>query len=344
MGSIPARDHAIMLARFSEQFGGSPGEAPAPFTCNLRDPDGAEREIVYSTFAVEIAGSPHLVAIFDDLTGPRAAGRAAVALALALAQAASQLVGAGTTDEILAGIARQGCRGHAGPDGWDRGGGRGPQAGDGGWLRVPGANQSREAWTAASITLDDLPGGEVLLTGRSVVLPDARLQWETNPVIEGFAATLTGLDWQAGVYVPLSWGNRVFGVLGAYLPAGLAGPSEAELAFYTPRARRESWTRIIHSCSSSAVKHWIICARWQMLSTRDVYSDLGGDYFQRRDPERETQRPIRQLEALGPTPAEPTSTAEAVAAAWRLFPVSGSRTLDSPSALLPTFRIARRRL
>jgi PAS domain-containing protein len=38
MGSIPARDHAIMLARFSEQFGGSLGEAPAPFTCNLRDP------------------------------------------------------------------------------------------------------------------------------------------------------------------------------------------------------------------------------------------------------------------------------------------------------------------
>ena len=208
----------------------------------------------------------------------------------------------------------------------------------------PARIQSREAWTAASITLDDLPGGEVLLTGRSVVLPDARLQWETNPVIEGFAATLTGLDWQAGVYVPLSWGNRVFGVLGAYLPAGLAGPSEAELAFYTPRARRESWTRIIHSCSSSAVKHWIICARWQMLSTSDLYSDLGGDYFQRRDPERETQRPIRQLEALGPTPAEPTSTAEAVAAAWRLFPVSGSRTLDSRSALLPTFRIARRRL
>ena len=73
LGSIPAREHAIILARFSEQFGGPVGEVPAPFTCNLRDPDGAEREIVYSTFAVEIAGSPHLVAIFDDLT--RSAGR-----------------------------------------------------------------------------------------------------------------------------------------------------------------------------------------------------------------------------------------------------------------------------
>jgi hypothetical protein len=80
---------------------------PAPFTCNLRDPDGAEREIVYSTLAVEVAGSPHLVAIFDDLTGPRAAGRAAVGLA----QAASQLVRAGSTDEILAGIARHAVEG-----------------------------------------------------------------------------------------------------------------------------------------------------------------------------------------------------------------------------------------
>ena len=93
MDSIPARDHAIMSARFSERYGGSLGEAPAPFTFNLRDSGGAEHEVVYSTVWVEIAGNPHLVAIFDDLTGTRAAGRAA----MALAQVASQLVGAGTT-------------------------------------------------------------------------------------------------------------------------------------------------------------------------------------------------------------------------------------------------------
>src|SRR5450755_3264414 len=183
MGSIPARDHAIMLARFSEQFGGSPGEAPAPFTCNLRDPDGAEREIVYSTFAVEIAGSPHLVAIFDDLTGPRAAGR--VAVALALAQAASQLVGAGTTDEILAGIARHAVEGTRALTAGIVVVGEDHKLATAGGYGFPARIQSREAWTAASITLDDLPGGEVLLTGRSVALPDARLQWEANPVIEG---------------------------------------------------------------------------------------------------------------------------------------------------------------
>jgi len=36
-----------------------------------------------------------------------------------------------------------------------------------------------------------------------------------------------------------------------------------------------------------------------MLSTGEIYRDLGGDYFTRRDPERRTKRLIRQLEQLG---------------------------------------------
>lgn len=32
------------------------------------------------------------------------------------------------------------------------------------------------------------------------------------------------------------WESCVFGLLGVYLPAGVAGPSEAELAFYTALA------------------------------------------------------------------------------------------------------------
>jgi len=68
-----------------------------------------------------------------------------------------------------------------------------------------------------------------------VVLPDVRSVWEANPVTKGFAAAL-GVDWQAGVYVPLSWENRVVGLFWAYLPAGLTGPTEAELAFYTALA------------------------------------------------------------------------------------------------------------
>jgi hypothetical protein len=38
-----------------------------------------------------------------------------------------------------------------------------------------------------------------------------------------------------------------------------------------------------------------------MLSTGELYRDLGGDYFRRRDPERQTRRLIAQLERLGHT-------------------------------------------
>ena len=36
-----------------------------------------------------------------------------------------------------------------------------------------------------------------------------------------------------------------------------------------------------------------------MLSTGELYNDLGGDYYRKRDPERITKRLIAQLESLG---------------------------------------------
>lgn len=119
LGSFQGREHATVLEHLPEQL----DDTAAPFTCIMRGPDGAEREIVCLTFAIEMAGSLHCVAVFRDLT-----------------------------------------------------------------------------------------------------------------VTKAFASTLRGLDWQAGVYVPLSWESRVFGLFGVYLPAGVAGPSEAELAFYTALA------------------------------------------------------------------------------------------------------------
>ena len=75
-----------------------------------------------------------------------------------------------------------------------------------------------------------------------------------------------------------------------------------------------------HKKALGAVKHSIICACWHMLSTGELYSDLGGDYFQRRDPEHEAQRLVKRLEALGHVVTlQPTSTAEEVAAARTLF-------------------------
>ena len=44
------------------------------------------------------------------------------------------------------------------------------------------------------------------------------------------------LERQRAVFVPLAWENRVFGLVGVFLPPGVPGPSEAELAFYTALA------------------------------------------------------------------------------------------------------------
>ena len=59
--------------------------------------------------------------------------------------------------------------------------------------------------------------------------------------------------------------------------------------------------RVGHSRALGAVKHSMICACWHMLSSGEIYRDLGGDYFLSRDPERQTRRLVRQLEALGHT-------------------------------------------
>jgi transposase len=56
-----------------------------------------------------------------------------------------------------------------------------------------------------------------------------------------------------------------------------------------------------HKKALGAVKHSIIIACWHMLSTGELYDDLGGDYFRKRDPERTAKRLVTQLEALGHT-------------------------------------------
>ncbi len=54
-----------------------------------------------------------------------------------------------------------------------------------------------------------------------------------------------------------------------------------------------------HSKAVTAVGHSILTAAWHMLQTGELFRDLGGDYFIRQNPDRLTNRLIRQLEALG---------------------------------------------
>jgi len=54
-----------------------------------------------------------------------------------------------------------------------------------------------------------------------------------------------------------------------------------------------------HKKALGAVKHSIICIIWHILTTGELYTDLGGDHFRKRGPERITKRLIAQLESLG---------------------------------------------
>src|SRR3954447_9784710 len=54
-----------------------------------------------------------------------------------------------------------------------------------------------------------------------------------------------------------------------------------------------------HHKAVTAVGHSILTSAWHMLTTGEIYNDLGGDYYTRRNPDRLTKRLVRQLQALG---------------------------------------------
>jgi transposase len=79
---------------------------------------------------------------------------------------------------------------------------------------------------------------------------------------------------------------------------------------YLQALYRRKKSQLGHARALGAVKHSILCAIWHMLSTGELYNDLGGDYYARRDPQRQTRRLLAQLERLGHT----VTLQEAVAA------------------------------
>jgi transposase len=70
---------------------------------------------------------------------------------------------------------------------------------------------------------------------------------------------------------------------------------------YLQALYRRKKPQLGHGRALGAVKHSMLNAIWHMLTTGELYNDLGGEYFARRDPERQTRRLIAQLERLGHT-------------------------------------------
>jgi PAS domain S-box-containing protein len=284
LDAVVSQDHASLLARMPE----NPLEQSDPFLCTLLHPDGSERQIVCAILSIQVHGVVQRAATIRDLSGPKSAWRTA----MALTQTAAQLVGTGTTEEILVDIARHGVEGTRalavaiiviGDD---------HRLVSAGGFGFPSKERSREAWVTRSITLDDLPGGDVLLRNEVSVMPDARSVWEQTPIMQGFAATVKDLDWDGVVNVPMSWENRVFGVFGVYLPRGLPEPSALELAFFTAlanqaavaitnarlsaSAERSRLARDLHDSVSQALFSMTMHARAAQLSiVRDGLDENG---------------------------------------------------------------------
>jgi transposase len=57
--------------------------------------------------------------------------------------------------------------------------------------------------------------------------------------------------------------------------------------------------RIGKKKAAIAVGHSILVIAWHLLTSDCDYQDLGGDYFVRRDTDRQRQRAVAQLQALG---------------------------------------------
>ena len=106
---------------------------------------------------------------------------------------------------------------------------------------------------------------------------DAPSVWEADPILGNFAASLKGLDWHAGVFVPLSWENRVFGLFAVYLPTGVPGPSESELAFYTALANQAAVVVVNARLNSQAQRAATVSERARLA--RELHDSVSQGLF-----------------------------------------------------------------
>jgi PAS domain S-box-containing protein len=300
--SFPERERATMLAHLPNTL----DEGGVLFTCVMLGGGGTEREIVYSTYPVQLAEAPHRVSILRDLSAPRSAARRATALA----QATAQEIGSATTDEVLAHFARHAVQETRGltarilvvnDDGaLVVGSGFGPEGMDWGrtvspWLALhPGLSGAE---LIATMTLGTVTVGAA--PSEPLVLFNARSAWEASPVMKPYAARFKNLEWNTIVCIPLAWENRVAGVLSVSLPSSISGPSETELAFYTALAdqavavvtstrlksqtaliaatlERANLARDLHDSVSQALFSMTMHARAAQLSMVNAGIDDGG--------------------------------------------------------------------
>ena len=216
--NFPDREHPAVLARF-------PGH-PGQWTGVLALPDGTERQITWSSTLFSAEGIRYAAAIFRDTTELRGAA----AHAASLAQAAAAAAAGADLQQMLRALAQAGLEATSAvavaldlvdaEDKIIRSGGRA--------CMPPGYAAAITACSAAGARVPDI---EQLYAGRPIVFPDGRQLLGQDPKFDPLLKALEPLDWQACMYVFMTYRGTVVGDVAAYFPAGVSGPTEAEMSF-----------------------------------------------------------------------------------------------------------------
>ncbi len=188
-------------------------------------PDGTEVGITWSGSVLRVGDRELAPAVFHPTFG---LGRSDAEAPVPGAAAAGIAAGA-PVEEVLASLAREavdrsravGCLVLAESD-------------DGRLLLRASAGLppgTAEAVARAGLRVSDLPGGEMLVAGRLLLLSDGRQRLER--AAPGVAAAVADTGWQGAAELPLHRGGRIVGCLLLLVPPSVTAPSKPELTAWS---------------------------------------------------------------------------------------------------------------
>jgi PAS domain S-box-containing protein len=222
--SFAEHERAALLELENEQREGDTG-----FYANtVVRPDGTEVGITWSGSVLRVGDRELAPAVFHPTFG---LGHPDADAAVPGAAAAG-IAGGAPVEEVLASLAREavdrsravGCLVLAEDGGAD---------GERLLLRASAGlpPQTAGAVADAGLRVCDLPGGEMLVAGRLLLLSDGRQRLER--AAPGLAASVAGLGWQGAAELPLHRGGRIVGCLLLLMPPSVTAPTKTELTSWS---------------------------------------------------------------------------------------------------------------
>ncbi len=221
--SFPEHERAYLLALETDQRAGDTG-----FYANtIVRPDGSEVGITWSGSVLHAGGQELAPAIFHPTFGLSGTGQDA----MALGASAARIAEGGSLGDVLGSLAEEAvARSRAVaclalvncPDG---------RLALGAGTGVP--EGLADAVRDADLRLVDLPGGDLLTSGRLMLLSDGRTRLAASPSTAVVAELTAGLAWEGLVQVPLHRGGAIVGCLVLLLPATVTAPTKAELTTWS---------------------------------------------------------------------------------------------------------------